>query len=85
MIKSRDKLLMEMAKEYGLNPMGENDDDKDEDDDDEGNTVAPLAPTPPATVHEEIVEEEAPVEMVPEQEAPVAQEVILVDAKPKLS
>jgi hypothetical protein len=33
---------MEMAEEYGLNHMGENDDD--EDDDDEGNTVAPPAP-----------------------------------------
>jgi phage portal protein BeeE len=42
MIQSRDELIMEMAEEYGLNCMGENDDDKDEDDDDEGNTVAPL-------------------------------------------
>jgi hypothetical protein len=43
MIQSRDGLIMEMAKEYGLNRMGENDvnDDKDEDDDDEGNTIAP--------------------------------------------
>jgi hypothetical protein len=46
MIQSRDKLIMEMAKEYGLNCMGENNDneDEDEDDDDEGNVVAPLAP-----------------------------------------
>jgi hypothetical protein len=49
-----------MAKEYGLNRMGEN--DYDEDDDDEGNTVAPPSPTPtPATVPEGIVKEEAPV------------------------
>jgi hypothetical protein len=41
MIQSRDELIMEMAEEYGLKHMGENDDDKDEDDDDEGNTVAP--------------------------------------------
>jgi hypothetical protein len=33
---------MEIAEEYGLNRMGENDDDEDEDDDDEGNVVAPL-------------------------------------------
>jgi hypothetical protein len=52
MIQSRDELIMEMAEEYGLNHMGENDDDKDEDDDDddddddEGNAVAP--PTPAA-------------------------------------
>jgi hypothetical protein len=75
MIQSRDELLMEMAEEYGLNRMGENDDD-------EGNTVAPPAPTP-ATMPKKIIEEEAPVEMVPEQEAPVAHEVILADAEPE--
>jgi hypothetical protein len=59
MIQPRDELIMEMAEEYGLNRMGENDDD--EDDDDEGNTVAPPAPAlVPATVPEEIIEEEAP-------------------------
>jgi hypothetical protein len=42
MIQFRDELILEMAEEYGLNRMGENDDDKDEDDDDEGNTVTPL-------------------------------------------
>jgi hypothetical protein len=36
MIQSCDELIMEMAEEYGLNHMGENDDD-----DDEGNAVAP--------------------------------------------
>jgi hypothetical protein len=80
MIQSCDELIMEMAEEYGLNCMGENDDD--EDDDDEGNAVAPLTPAP-AAVPEEIIEEEAPVEMVPEQEAPVAHEVILADAEPE--
>jgi hypothetical protein len=30
---------MEMAEEYGLNHMGENDDEEDDDDDDEGNTI----------------------------------------------
>jgi hypothetical protein len=45
-IQSRDELIMEMAEEYGLNHMGEND---DEGDDDEGNAVAPPAPAP-ATV-----------------------------------
>jgi hypothetical protein len=74
MIQSHDELIMEMAEEYGFNRMGEN--DNDEDDDDEGNTVASPAP---ADVSEEIVEEEAPVEMVPEQEAPAAHEVILAD------
>jgi hypothetical protein len=42
MVQSRDELIMEMAEEYGLNSMGENDDDEEEDDDDEGNAVAPL-------------------------------------------
>jgi hypothetical protein len=35
-------------------------------------------------VSEEIIEEEAPMEMVPKEEAPMAHEVILADAKPKL-
>jgi hypothetical protein len=42
MIQSHDELIMEMAEEYGLNRMGENDDDGDEDEDEEGNTIAPL-------------------------------------------
>jgi hypothetical protein len=60
MIQSRDKLIMEMAEEYGLNRMGENDDDEDEDDNDEGNTIASPAPAP-AAVPVEIIEEEASV------------------------
>jgi hypothetical protein len=40
MIQSHDELIMEMAEEYGLNRLGEN--DEDEDDDDEGNAVTPL-------------------------------------------
>jgi predicted nuclease with TOPRIM domain len=66
MIQSHDELILEMAEEYGLNHMGENDDDEDEDDDDEGNVVAPPAPAP-AAVSEEIVEEEVPVENGPQE------------------
>jgi hypothetical protein len=44
MIQSRDELIMEMAEEYKLNRMGENDDDEDEYHDDEGNTITPLLP-----------------------------------------
>jgi hypothetical protein len=40
---------------------------------------APVAVTP-----EEIVVEEDPVDMVPEQEAPVAHEVILADVEPEM-
>jgi hypothetical protein len=60
MIQSCDELILEMAKEYGLNRMGEN----NKDDDDEGNAVAPPAP---AVVPEEIVEEEDPMENGPHE------------------
>jgi hypothetical protein len=67
MIQSRDKQILEMAEEYGLNRMGENNGDKDENDDDEENVVAP--PTlVSAAVPEEIVEEEDPVENGPRWE-----------------
>jgi hypothetical protein len=73
---------MEMANEYRLNRMGENDDGEDEDDDNEGNAAASPTPTP-VVVPEEIIEEDAPMEMVPEQEAHMVHEVILVDAEPE--
>jgi hypothetical protein len=38
MIQSRDELILEMVEEYGLNHMGENNDN--EDDNDEGNAIA---------------------------------------------
>jgi hypothetical protein len=66
MIQSRDELILEMAEEYGLNRMGENDDDEDENDDDEGKAVAIPAPVP-AVMPEEIVEEEDPVENGPQE------------------
>jgi hypothetical protein len=80
MIQSCDELIMEMVEEYGLNHMGENNDEEDEDD--EGNIIAPPASVP-AAVLDEIIEEEAPVEIVSEQEALVAHEVILADAEPE--
>jgi hypothetical protein len=67
MIQSHNELIMEMAEEYGLNRMGENNDD--EEDDGEGDGAAPPATAPPTAVPEEIIEEEAPMEMVPKQEA----------------
>jgi hypothetical protein len=66
MIQSRDELILKMAEEYGLNRMGENDDDEGEDDDDEGNAIAPPAPAP-AAVPEEIIIEEDPVENGPHE------------------
>jgi hypothetical protein len=38
---------------------------------------------PHAAAPEEIIKEKVPMEMVPEQEAPVAHEVILVDVEPE--
>jgi hypothetical protein len=67
---------MEMAEEYGLNCRGENDDD------DEGNATAPPAPVPPPVAPEVIIEEEAHMEIVSEQEAPMAHEMNLADAEP---
>jgi hypothetical protein len=66
MIQSHDELILDMAKEYGLNRIGENDSDEDEDDDDEGNIVAPPAPAPTA-VPEEIIEEDVPMENGPQE------------------
>jgi hypothetical protein len=66
MIQSRDELILEMAEEYGLNYMRENDDDKDEDDNDAENAIASPALVPTA-VPEEIVEEEDPVENGPHE------------------
>jgi hypothetical protein len=59
MIQTRDELILKMAEEYGLNRMGENDDD-------EGNIIAPPALVP-AAVPEEIVDEEDPVENGPHE------------------
>jgi hypothetical protein len=93
MVESCDELITEIAKEIGLDRMREDTEDEDEDEDgSDGEAAAtpiavvpPLALVPPiATAPEEVVEEKDPIEMVPEQEAPVGHEVILVDAKPEL-
>jgi hypothetical protein len=92
MIKSHDKLIMEIAKEIGLDRMGEDADNKDVNDDDGGDAATPPvvaapppSPAPPAVAApKEIIREEDPMEMVPEQEDPVVHEVILVDAEPVL-
>jgi hypothetical protein len=91
MVESCDELITEIAKEIGLDRMREDTEDEDEDDNDGEATATPIAVVPPlalvppiATAPEEVVEEKDPVEMVPEQEAPVGHEVILVDAKPEL-
>jgi hypothetical protein len=87
MVESRNVLIMEIVRETRLDHMGEYTDDKaeDEDVDNGGYTATPPIPAPSAATPEEVVEEEDPVEMVPEQEAHVAQEVILADVEPKMS
>jgi hypothetical protein len=81
MVKSHDELIMEIAKETRLDHMGEDAEDEEEDEDaDNGGDAA----TPPAAAPEGIIMEEDPIDMVPEQQAPVAHEVILADAEPEI-
>jgi hypothetical protein len=77
MVKSHDELLMEIARKTGLDRMGEDDEVEEEYEDvDDGEDVAsPRAATPKE------INDEGPVEMIPEREAPVLHEVILVDAE----
>jgi hypothetical protein len=90
MVESHDELQMEIARETRLDRMGEDDEDEEEDEDtDDGGDAAalpaavPPPPMPPATTPEEI-DDEGPVEMSPEQEAPVPHEVVLADAEPEM-
>jgi hypothetical protein len=90
MVESHDELLMEIARETGLDRMGgdEDDEEEEEDADDGGDAAAPPAAAPPplappAAAPEEI-DKEGPVEVIPKQEAPVPHEVILVDAEPEV-
>jgi hypothetical protein len=90
MVESRDELLMEIVRETGLDHMGEDEDDEEEEDyaGDGGDATTPPAaapppPAPPAVVLEEI-DEEGPVEAIPEQEGPVPHEDVPVDAEPEV-
>jgi hypothetical protein len=49
MVESRDELLMEIAREKGLNHMGEDEDDEEEEEDanDRGDATTPPAVVPP--------------------------------------
>jgi hypothetical protein len=90
MVESRDELLMEIARETGLDCMGENEDEEEEEEDaNEGAdaaatpTTAPPPLAPPAAVPEEI-NKEGPVEAIPEQEALMPHEVVLADVEPEM-
>jgi hypothetical protein len=84
MVESHDELLMEIARETGLDRLDE-DEEEEEDTDDEGDAAAPPAavppPTaPPAVVPEEI-HEEGPMEAIPEQEDLMPHEVATAEVK----
>jgi hypothetical protein len=90
MVESRDELLMEIIREMGLNRMGEDEDEEEEEEDvdDGGDATAPPAtapqpPAPPAAMPKKI-DEEGPMEVIPEQEASMPHEVILADAEPEV-
>jgi hypothetical protein len=85
MVKSRDALLMEIAREMGLDRMGEDEKEEEEDAYDGGDaatppTAAPPPPMPPAVVPEEI-NEEGPTEAILEQEVPMPHEVVMAEAE----
>jgi hypothetical protein len=84
MVESRDELLMEIARETGLDRMGE-DEEEEEDTDNEGDAAAPptTAPPPPAppTVVPEEINEEGPMGAIPEQEDPVPHKVATTEAE----
>jgi hypothetical protein len=86
MVESRKKLPMEIARETGLDRMGE--DEEEEDADNGGDAAAPpvAAPPPPAppTAVPEEINEEGPMEAIPEQEVPMLHEVIMAEAEPEI-
>jgi DnaJ-domain-containing protein 1 len=86
MVESRDELLMEIARETGLDRMGEDEEEEEEDADDGGDAAAPPATAspplvPPAAVPEEI-NEEGPMEAILGKEVPLPHEVIMAEAEP---
>jgi DnaJ-domain-containing protein 1 len=58
MVKSHDELLMEIAREMGLDRMGEDEEEEEEDADDGGDAAAPPAAAPPPLVPPAAVLEE---------------------------
>jgi hypothetical protein len=84
MVESHDELLMEIARETGLDRMDE-DGGEEEEMDNEGDVTAPPAaapppPVPPADIPEEI-HEEGPMEAVPEQEDLTPHEVATAEVE----
>jgi hypothetical protein len=85
MVEFRDELLVEIARETGWDRMGEDDKDEEEEEDaDDGGRRRRTPATRPPTATPEEVDDEGPVEMIPEREAPVPHEVVLADAEPEM-
>jgi hypothetical protein len=89
MVESHDELLMEIAREMGLDLIGEDEEEEEEEDADDGGdaaappAAAPPPPAPAAAVIEEI-NEEGPMEAIPEQEVSMPHEVVMVEAEPEI-
>jgi DnaJ-domain-containing protein 1 len=85
MVESHDELLLEIGREMGLDRMGEDEEGEEEDADDGGDATAPPAAAPPPlapppAVPEEI-NDEGPMEAIPEQGVPMPHEVIMAEAE----
>jgi peptidoglycan hydrolase CwlO-like protein len=92
MVESHDEMLMDIARETRLGRLGEDDEEEEEEEEEDADdgedgaappATAPPPPAPPAATPEE-VNDEGPMEMIPEQEAPVPHKVILADAEPEM-
>jgi hypothetical protein len=86
MVESRNELLMEIVREIGLDREVDDDEVEKEDADDGGDdatppVAAPPHPAPAAAAPEEI-NKEGPMEVIPEQEAPVSHDVVPTDVEP---
>jgi hypothetical protein len=93
MVEFRDELLMEIARETGLDRMGEDEEEEEEEEEEEdadngGDAAAPPAAAPPppapsAVVLEEI-NEEGPTEAIQEQGVSMPHEVVMAEAEPEI-
>jgi hypothetical protein len=85
MVESHNELLMEIARETGLDRIDEDEEGEEEKTNNEGDVATPPAaapppPAPPADVPEEI-HEEGPMEAIPEQEDPKPHEVATIEVE----
>jgi hypothetical protein len=88
MVESRDELLMEIARETGLDRMGEDEDEEEEDTDDEGDAIAPPAAAPPPLAPPAVVPEEinegGPMEAIPEHKDLMPHKVTTTEAESEI-